>query len=62
VLFSTAFIGGADPTNTTVRGNEAEGNRAADIVWDGTGSGNRVKNNDCNRAIPGNLGWCTDSD
>jgi hypothetical protein len=32
----------------------------ADIVWDKTGSGNEVKNNDCQLAIPDNLGWCKD--
>lgn len=61
-IVSTKAFGGTDPTNNTVRDNESEGNQPADIVWDGTGTGNRVKDNDCNIAVPGNLGWCTDID
>lgn len=60
VVFSTAFLGGADPTDNTVRDNEAHKNMPADIVWDKTGSGNEVKDNDCHLAIPDNLGWCKD--
>jgi hypothetical protein len=59
VVFSTAFLGGADPTNNTVAGNNARNNTPADIFWDGTGAGNMVTNNRCRTAIPGNLGWCT---
>jgi nitrous oxidase accessory protein NosD len=57
-IFSTAFIGGADPTNNTVRNNELSNNQPADIVWDGTGSGNTVKHNECDTTIPTNLGGC----
>ena len=60
VVFSTAFLGGADPTDNTVRDNEAHKNMPADIVWDETGSGNEVKDNDCHLAMPDNLGWCKD--
>jgi len=59
VVFSTAFLGGADPTNNTVAGNKVRNNTPADIFWDGTGTGNMVTNNRCMTAIPGNLGWCT---
>jgi nitrous oxidase accessory protein NosD len=58
VIFSTKFIGGADPTNNRVRDNELSHNQPADIVWDGSGSGNKVRDNDCVTAIPANLGWC----
>ena len=59
VVFSTAFLGGADPTNNTVAGNNLHNNKPADIFWDGSGTGNKVMNNMCMTAIPGNLGWCT---
>jgi parallel beta-helix repeat protein len=59
VIFSTAFLGGADPSNNTVAGNELENNKPADIFWDGTGTGNKVRGNECRTAIPGNLGWCS---
>ena len=59
VVFSTAFLGGADPTNNTVTDNHLRGNTPADIFWDGTGTGNKVTDNRCRTAIPGNLGWCS---
>ena len=58
VLFSTAFDGGADPTDNTVKNNEAHRNQPADIVSDGTGSGNVIKHNDCATTIPADLGGC----
>jgi parallel beta-helix repeat protein len=58
VLFSTAFIGGADASNNTVRNNVVKNNKPADIVWDSKGTGNSVQHNNCRKAIPGNLGWC----
>lgn len=60
VIISTLFAGGANPTNNTVMDNSAQGNKPADIFWDGTGSGNKVLDNDCATAIPGKLGWCDD--
>jgi hypothetical protein len=58
VIISTLSLGGANPTDNTVRDNSAHANKAADIFWDGTGLGNKVRHNDCATAIPGNLGWC----
>jgi hypothetical protein len=58
VLISTAFAGGSDPSDNHVHGNDVRFNQPADIVWDGTGTGNQVNNNTCNKAIPNNLGWC----
>jgi hypothetical protein len=58
LVASSKAQGGADPTNNTVRGNSLDGNKPADIVWDGSGSGNTVANNHCDTAIPGTLGWC----
>jgi hypothetical protein len=58
-LISTAFIGGADPTNNTVRNNELHGNAPADIVWDGTGSGNKIFRNECATTSPVTPTWCT---
>ncbi len=60
VVFSTAFLGGAAPTNNTVADNDLRDNAPADIFWDGTGTGNKVMDNECTTAIPGNLGWCSD--
>jgi nitrous oxidase accessory protein NosD len=57
VLFSTA-PDGADPTDNTVRNNELHHNRQADIVSDGTGSGNVIKQNECRTTIPADLGGC----
>lgn len=59
VIFSTAFLSGADPSNNRVIGNELDNNKPADIFWDGTGVGNTVRHNRCHTAIPGNLGWCS---
>jgi hypothetical protein len=48
--------GGADgPTNITVTRNEAERNRPADIVWDGTGTGISFTKNECDTSAPGGL-------
>jgi nitrous oxidase accessory protein NosD len=60
VLLSTAPFGGSDPTNNRVKDNDLHGNQPADIVSDQTGTGNRVIDNQCQTAIPGNLGWCSD--
>ncbi len=50
---------GASPaSNNTVTDNELDGNRPSDLFWDQTGTGNMVDDNDCDTAIPGNLGWC----
>jgi Right handed beta helix region len=46
------------PSNNLVRHNQLDGNQPADIFWDQTGTGNKVTDNDCDLAIPGNLGWC----
>jgi parallel beta-helix repeat protein len=62
VLFSTASFGGADAQHNTIRDNELARNKPADIFWDGNGAGNRVTENDCSVAIPGNLGWCPGDD
>jgi hypothetical protein len=58
VLFSTAFVGGTDPTDNTVRHNELRHNEPADLVSDGTGSGNVVRHNECRTTIPADLGGC----
>jgi nitrous oxidase accessory protein NosD len=52
---------GASPaSNNVVNGNELDGNQPADIFWDQTGTGNKVSDNNCDTAVPGNLGWCGD--
>jgi nitrous oxidase accessory protein NosD len=58
IVMIQAGPGGATPTKNTIVDNSAHGNKPADIFWDGTGLGNKVRPNDCATAIPGNLGWC----
>lgn len=43
------------PTNITVTGNEAAANQPADIAWDGTGTGNTFRMNDCQISVPAHL-------
>ena len=52
LLASAASVGGGDPTGTTVRGNTARGNGPADLVYDGSGSGNRLTANRCGTSVP----------
>jgi hypothetical protein len=55
VLASARSVGGADPSATVVRGNEAHGNDPADLVVDGSGSANRVAGNRCGSSHPKGL-------
>jgi len=59
VVFSTTFLGGADSTNNTVAENDVRENKPADIVWDGKGTGNTFKGNECKTLIPSSLGSCS---
>jgi nitrous oxidase accessory protein NosD len=52
VVASTTSLGGAEPTANTVSGNLAFHNRPADVVWDGTGHGNRFPRNLCEDSVP----------
>jgi hypothetical protein len=56
VVASTTSLGGADPTDNVVSGNVAFHNRPADLVWDGTGHGNRFTRNSC--AVSNPSGSC----
>jgi nitrous oxidase accessory protein NosD len=55
VVASTTAFGGADPTDNVVRENHARDNEPADLVYDGSGSGNRFIRNDCATSIPDDL-------
>lgn len=55
LVTSAAPFGGVDPSNDTVKSNEMSGNQPADIVWDGTGSGNAFITNQCHTSIPSGL-------
>lgn len=55
LLASAKSVGGADPTGTAVRGNEARSNAPADLVFDGSGSRNRVAANRCGTSMPSGL-------
>jgi hypothetical protein len=56
ILLATATsVGGGEPSTTTVRGNVALENGPSDLVYDGTGSGNRFAANRCGTSIPSRL-------
>jgi hypothetical protein len=41
--------------NNTISDNELRNNSPADIVWDGAGTGNKFRDNDCRTSIPPGL-------
>jgi hypothetical protein len=55
LLASSADLGGADPVATLIRGNTARGNQPADLLWDGSGWGNRFAANTCGRSLPAGI-------
>ncbi len=46
---------GANPSFDTIVANSAFRNRPADLIWDGTGVGNRFRHNRCRTSIPRGL-------
>jgi parallel beta-helix repeat protein len=54
VVVSKGFKGGTAPTNNTITGNTILRNKP-DIFWDKSGSGNRLKPNNCKTSKPGSL-------
>jgi nitrous oxidase accessory protein NosD len=57
VVIVSSGPGGSPASNNQVTSNKLHGNQP-DIFWDQTGTGNKVSDNECEAAIPGNLGWC----
>jgi hypothetical protein len=55
VVASTTAFGGAEPTDNLVRKNRARDNKPADLVYDGSGSGNRFIGNHCRTSVPEGL-------
>jgi parallel beta-helix repeat protein len=55
VLRSAAPFGGSDTIGDTVRDNGAHQNAPADILWDGSGHGNRFIENECATSMPNHL-------
>jgi len=55
VLGSSASAGGGDPNHTVVRGNQLWANTPADLLYDGTGTDNRLSANRCQTSIPDGL-------
>ncbi|MDQ2960835.1 MAG: right-handed parallel beta-helix repeat-containing protein [Candidatus Dormibacteraeota bacterium] len=51
----TALDGGSSPIDDTVRNNTARHDAPADIVYDGSGSGNRFIGNQCGSSAPSGL-------
>jgi nitrous oxidase accessory protein NosD len=54
-VVSAKSFGGPDPVNDVVRGNRAGGNAPADLVYDGSGHGNRLGGNRCGTSLPDGL-------
>jgi len=54
-VVSTKGMGGADPVNNTVTDNTALDNQPFDILYDGSGSGNRFVDNRCQTSQPPGL-------
>jgi hypothetical protein len=52
LVASSAGFGGRDPVNNVVRGNDAQRNAPADLVYDGSGHGNRFLANRCGTSVP----------
>jgi len=55
LLASAESFGGSAPSRTSVRGNLLRGNAPADLVYDGSGSGNTLTANRCEASLPENL-------
>ncbi|MBJ7599169.1 right-handed parallel beta-helix repeat-containing protein [Candidatus Nephthysia bennettiae] len=55
VVVSTKGMGGADPVNNTVVENTVLNNKSFDILYDGTGTGNRFVENRCQTSMPPGL-------
>ncbi len=56
VLSAKALSHGSNPNFDTITRNTAFGNRPADLIWDGTGTGVRFRANACGRSVP--AGFC----
>jgi hypothetical protein len=52
VVASGKALGGGDPSDNLITRNLALHNRPADVVWDGTGTGNRFSRNQCATSKP----------
>lgn len=56
VISATAIDGGSDPMNNTIKDNEILNNTQFDILWDGSGTGNKFLDNECKTSVP--PGFC----
>jgi hypothetical protein len=54
-LASSKALGGADPVGNLISANFAHRNRPGDLVYDGSGTNNRLRGNDCRRSLPPGL-------
>jgi Right handed beta helix region len=55
LVVSASPFGGGDPSGNLVRGNVAFRNQPADIIWDGSGSGNVFQHNHCRSSVPSSI-------
>jgi Right handed beta helix region len=58
VIASSKASGGTNPTNNVIRHNTLDRNKPADIVSDGTGTGNIITDNKCDTSLPRHSGFC----
>jgi hypothetical protein len=56
VLSAKKLTHGHNPRHDTILGNVAFHNRPADLIWDGSGTGNHFLANHCGRSRP--MGLC----
>jgi len=55
VMISSQPFGGTTPVRNTIARNVAFGNQPADIRWDGSGTNNRFRGNNCGSSQPSGL-------
>ncbi len=55
VLSAQKITGGSNPNFDTIANNTAFRDHPADLIWDGTGTGVRFKNNHCATSVPPGL-------
>ena len=55
VLSAQNVSGGSDPNFDTIAHNTAFGDKPADVIWDGTGTGNTFVGNHCATSLPAGL-------
>jgi nitrous oxidase accessory protein NosD len=55
VVSAASVTGGSNPDNDHIVANSAHRNKPADLIWDGTGTGNAFSGNHCTKSVPAHL-------